>query len=192
MYPYNHKLGQKIQTDAVELCDQAFIAHFSLVPGAAENDNILATTPLANSPQSIIDNIVNPDVPRCLQIKGNQAGVTGEVVITGTNYSDQEISETITLNGATAVNGTKAFKTVTQIDLPVEVNVGTDSVSIGTIDKLGLPYKLSQDTVMMSHFNNALIVPTVEVSETNIELNTIKFDTAVFDGYKKVDIYLLV
>lgn len=196
MYPYNQKMGQTIQTnaDGVE-ADRGFLAHFQVAAAAAAAASataILAATALTDEAQAIITGITNPAVPRSLTVKGNAAGITGNVVITGTNYAGAVITETIALNGSTAVEGTKAFKTVAKIDLPVEVNVGTDTVSVGTGTKLGLPWLLIHNTVLAAFLDNAKegTAPTVTVSATAIESNTIKLNSAL--AGKVVDAYLIV
>lgn len=140
MYPYNHKAGQKIQTDidGVE-ADRGFLAHFQVAAAnaaAAGATAILAATALTAEAQAIVEDITNPVVPRSVTVKGNASGITGDVVITGTNAAGEEITETIALNGTGTIEGNKAFATITQVDLPVESHEGTDTVSIGTGTKL--------------------------------------------------------
>ncbi len=114
------------------------------------------------------------------------------MVIHGTNYNNEVITETIALNGNVAVNGAKAFKTVTQIDLPIQTHAGTDTVSVGFGDSLGLPFKLTHNTVLKTFLNNVLeaTAPTVTVSPTAFETNTVDLNSAL-DGHV-VDIYLIV
>lgn len=196
MYPYNHKMGQKLQTDASGIAsDRGIIAHFQV---SAENavatstDGILAATALTAEAQQITESITNPAVPRNVEIVGNALGITGNVVITGINYSGDEITETIALNGTTVVEGNKAFRTITQIELPIETNSGTDTVSVGFGEKLGLPYKLEHNTVLKTFLNNVLEVtaPTVTIDSASIENNTIKLNSAL--NGSNVDIYLIV
>lgn len=69
-----------------------------------------------------------------------------------------------------------------------------DTVSVGWNDKLGLPYKLSHNTIIqgMTFLNNTreAVEPTVAVSATAIESNTIDLSTAL--NGNQVDVYLLV
>ncbi|MGE4272066.1 MAG: hypothetical protein AB7E31_04250 [Desulfitobacterium sp.] len=193
MFPFNPK-GQFIKTDSGVLCDRGFIAHLNVRAAdavAASDTGVHAAIPLTEEEQDIITAITNPAVPRALRIKGNQAGVAGNVVITGTNYAGEIITETIVANGATAVEGDKAFKTVTKITVPVLVGAG-DSLSIGWNDKLGLPFKLVHNTVLFAYHDNAkeATAPTVTVSATAIESNTIDLNTAL--NGKAVDAYLIV
>lgn len=194
MNPYNHKLRQTLITDANGVaCDRGFIAHFKARdPVAAAVDSVLVATALTAESQTITEGITNPDYPRAIQIKGNAAGITGDVVISGTNYDDKSITETIALNGDTIVHGNKAFKTITSIELPVEVHVGTDTVSVGVNDKLGLPYKLTHNTILLAFLDNTQeeTAPTVAVSSTNIEDNIVDLNSAL-DG-TVVDLYLIV
>lgn len=196
MYPYNHKMGQKIQTnaDGVE-ADRAFLAHFQVAAAdaaAASATAIHAAITLTDAAQAITTGITNPAVPRSVTVKGNAAGITGNVVITGTNAAGEVITETIALNAANAVEGNKAFATITKIDLPAETNTGTDTVSIGTGTKLGLPWLLAHNTVLAAFLDNAKegTAPTVTVSTTAIESNTIKLNSAL--TAKVVDAYLIV
>jgi hypothetical protein len=124
MYPYNHKMGQRIQTDAVGVAvDRAFLAHIHIPADkapAASNDGVLSATNLGSAKQEISTGITNPAVPRNIRIKGNVLGIDGVVKITGTNFDGEEITENITANGTSAKDGDLAFKTVTQIDLPIQ------------------------------------------------------------------------
>ncbi len=126
MYPYNHKRGQRIQTDASGVAvARSFLAHFQ-VPAAdavaANTNGVMALTNLGAMVQSITAGLTNPAVPRNAQIDGNVSGITGNVKVYGTNYAGAVISETIALNGTTDVAGNLAFKTITKVDLPVQVH----------------------------------------------------------------------
>jgi len=147
---------------------------------------------MTSEAQVITEDITNPAVPRNLIVKGNASGITGDVVIEGTNIAGEAISETIALNGATAVEGNKAFATVTEINLPVEVHAGTDTVSVGFGNKLGMPFKLAHNTVLAAYLDNTIegTAPTVTLSTTAVESNTIKLNSALNE--KVVDAYLIV
>lgn len=193
---FNPFFGQKIKTHVKGLAaSMSFLSHIVIAAAdavGASNTTVHAAISLAAEAQEITTGITNPAVPRSIIVKGNAAGIAGDVVIHGTNYAGETISETIALNGATAVEGNKAFKTVTKIDLPAETHAGTDTVSIGRGEKLGLPYKLSKNTVIATYKDNVLegTPPTVTVSETAIESNTIDLNSAL--NSKAVDIYLIV
>lgn len=193
-YPYNPDLGQEIQTDLPGTqADRAFVAHVSwATPAAADADVVHAAVTLADGATTTVTiGITNPDVPRCLSITGNAATATGDVVITGTDIEGNALEETIVSTGAATVNGTKAFKTVTQIVFPAR-GAAADTISVGVSDKLGLPYKLAANTVLAAALNNVreATAPTVAVSSSDIESNTIDLNS-VLDG-TKVDAWLLV
>lgn len=175
--------------------ERGFISKFQISAAnavAQSNIDILAATALTAVAQFITEGITNPPVPRSIKVKGNAVGIAGDVVITGTNYLGVEITETIALNGSTAAEGDKAFKTVTQIDLPVETNVGTDTVSIGFGNKLGLPYRLSLDSVVAAYRDGTRegTLPTVATSKTDIELNTVLLNSAL--NGTQIDVLLIV
>ncbi len=196
MTPYNVNRNHKITTNVSGVSiKRGFIAHFQVSAADAEAQDltsVLAATSLTDSAQTITTNISNPTVPRSLRVKGNAVGITGDVVITGKNYANEEITETIALSGSDAVETTKAFKTITQIDLPVETHAGTDTVSVGCGNKLGLPFKLTHDTVLAAYRDNTKegTAPTVTVSETNIENNTVLLNSAI--NGTAIDVYLMV
>ncbi len=123
MYPYNHKRGQTIQTDAAGVSvDRAFVAHYnvSAASAVAESDTgTLAATDLDATAKSITTGLTNPAVPRNVKVKGNASGINNVVKVYGTNFAGDAISEEITPNGTTAVAGALAFATVTKVDLPV-------------------------------------------------------------------------
>lgn len=196
MYPYNHKNGQKIQTNADGVAvDRAFLAHFQVSATnatAGSSTGIHEAITLTDATQAITTSITQPSTPRNLSVTGNASGITGNIVIEGTNYNGDTITETIALNGTSTVEGTKAFATVTEINLPVETHIGTDTVSIGFGEVLGLPYKLSHNTVLATYLDNAKesTEPTVTVSSTALESNTINLSSAL--SGKIIDAYLLV
>ena len=136
--------------------------------------------------------ITSPTVARNLVVKGNQAGVAGNVVIAGTNMAGEAITETIIAADAAVVVGNKAFKTVTSITFPALAGAG-DTISIGTGAKLGIPYKLTY----ASQIHNAIFNGSAEnlaaqtVSSTVLESNTVTTTTAL-DGVKDLELVILV
>lgn len=127
--------GVNIKSDARERLDMAFLAHFQVAPAdavAADDDGVLAATNLGADAQEITTGISNPAVPRGMQVVGNVSGVVGNVKIDGTNYAGDAITETLALNEVTPKLGTKAFKTITKITLPVQVHTPRKQVETAT------------------------------------------------------------
>lgn len=149
-------------------------------PAAASATAVLAATAQTDAVQNITEGITNPVTPRNLTVKGNASGNAGNVVITGTNIRGEVITETIALSGASEVAGNKAFKTVTNIQLPVEVHAGTDTVSVGIGVKIALDRKYAKNEVLTATCDGVreTTFPTVAVSSSAIESNTISFNTA--------------
>ena len=200
MYPYNHKRGQTIQTDAKSAAvDRAFLAHFN-IPGAKAVAALTSGVHASLNGAAHLNTttgITNPAVPR--NITATAGGTAGDikaiqVVITGTNYNDEEITETLpafTENTAGTVVGTKAFKTVTKIDVPAHDGTGATTV-IGWGDLFGIPYKIDiPDLIIKKYFNKATDAGTLANSATALESNT--YDPAgTPDGAKDIDLYLIV
>lgn len=200
MYPFNHKMGQKIQTDVNGVSvDHAFLAHMqiSAVSAVATNNAGVHAAMTGVAQSAIKTGITSPVYPR--NITATAGGTATDikaiqVVITGTNYNDEAITETLpvfTVDTAGTVVGAKAFKTVTQIDVPAHDGSGA-TTTIGWGDKLGLPYKLTHNTVLAACLNNVKesTAPTITFSAAAIESNTIDLNSAL-DGHV-VDVYLIV
>jgi len=136
--------GGNIKTDVPGLSiDRAFLAHYQVAAAdaVAVSANGVAVANLGAATQSKTTGITNPAVPRALSIVGNVAGITGDVVVTGKNFALETISETLALNGVTTVQGSKAFKEVDSIALPVQVHTPVAQVetatAVGTISTAG-------------------------------------------------------
>lgn len=124
MYPYNHKMGQRIRSDIPGVAlDRSFLAHFHIdaedAP-AGSSDGVHAAMNLGAAVQAITTGITGPAVPRNIRIDGNVSGITGKVKITGTNFAGEVITEEIQADGTTAKDGALAFKSVTKIELPIQ------------------------------------------------------------------------
>ena len=145
----------------------------------------------------LTEDIEQPSVPR--NITATAGGVAGDikaiqVIIEGTNYANEEISEELpvfTVNTAGTVSGNKAFKTVTKITIPAHDGAGA-TTQIGYGEKLGLPYNLAHNTVVAVCRDNAreTTAPAVTVDAEKIENNTIDLHSAL--NGTVVDVYLIV
>lgn len=86
----------------------------------------------------------DPDVPRNLRVTKAASWDGGTITVTGTDQFDQPVSEVFNDDVETTV-GVKIFKTVTGAVKSIAAGVGGDGASIGTGDKLGLPYQLADE-----------------------------------------------
>lgn len=192
MAAMNPFMGELIQTNAPGVtCSWVQLANYELTPVAISNTAVLALTVLTAAPQTITVGITNPDVVRNVVIKGALAGSTGSVIVKGTDFAGNSITETIALSGVAVVVGLKAFATVNEIDLPVQSG-GGDGVSVGVGSKLGLPYLLTRNTIHSAFINNVLeaTAPTVAFDPVNISSNTVTLVSALAGTV--VDVYLIV
>jgi hypothetical protein len=122
--PVNPDIRNTIKTDAsgvpMQLCE---LAHINIPDAAAaDTDGVCTAAPLSAAVQEITTNISNPAVPRNITITGNVSGITGTITVTGKNYNLEEITEDLTANGMSTVASAKAFKSVSQIDLPIRTH----------------------------------------------------------------------
>lgn len=145
LYPYNPKLGQRLQTDASDVfVDAAFLAHIQIPAAkapAASSTGVHAAMNLGAAAQNITTGFTNPAVARNARIVGNVAGITGVVTIYGKNSAGEVISEALTANGTTVVDGAKAFAEFTRVALPIQNHTPVAQVetatAAGTVTKAG-------------------------------------------------------
>lgn len=178
MYPYNHKMGQKIQTNANISFDRGFLAHFQVSAAnavAASNTGVHAGVILSAGASNLAVNLTSPAVPRALRIKGNVAGIAGDVTITGTNYADETITEAIATNGVAVVEGSKAFKSVASVAFPARTHVPafqqeTIAVTVGSDKIATLVFTVT--AAGMTNSPKAVNVPVVAADDTAAEVAT--------------------
>lgn len=101
---------------------------------------------------------------------------TGNMVITGTDIDDVAITETVALASAVSVSSTKAFKTVTNINLPIKV--GSETINVGWGDKIGIPWLLGDaaDRPIVEATVNGVIegtAPTLTANADDLAKNLI-------------------
>ncbi|WEK53325.1 MAG: hypothetical protein P0Y55_12085 [Candidatus Cohnella colombiensis] len=197
---YNPKNG-RLKTDASGVnVKRGFPAHLVIEAAQATAPNtagIRAAAASTGSTSVFTTGITQPSVPRNITATagGTAADIKAiQVIIEGTNFNDEVITETLpafTASTAGTVTGIKAFKTVTKITIPAHTNTGA-TTAIGFGKKLGIPYKLPHNTVLFAALDNVreATAPTVTNSATAIENNTVDLNTAL--NSKQVDVYLVV
>lgn len=117
-----------------------------------------------------------PDFSRNATIVAS-GSATGNVVVNGTNIRGDVITETLALNGTSAVTGAKAFDTITSIVLPT---VNTTTVNVGIGVKLGLDRCMSEAAVINAYADGTkeATAPTVAFDSDEVEKNTMSTNTA--------------
>jgi hypothetical protein len=166
------------------------------VSGAGVADVIPAFTDIGVAAVHVTATITNPVVPR--NITATAGGTSADVkaiavIVVGTNRAGAAISETLTaftVNTTGTVTGNKAFATITYIDVPAHDGTGA-TTAIGTGAKLGLPYKFLRDPLVNAYLANVREAtrPTVAVSATALESNTVTLSTALDGTAVVVDLY---
>jgi hypothetical protein len=110
-------------------------------PDALDADGICASQSASGAHTLTLDGalvqagVAILDVPRNVIVDSGGAD-TAVLTITGTDVFGATVVEALTLNGATAVAGKKAFKTITRITSSATISNGA---FVGTGDVLGLP-----------------------------------------------------
>lgn len=144
----------------------------------------------------ITTDITNPPCGR--NITATAGGTAGDIkaiqVTVKGKYRGNAVTDVLpafTVDTTGIVTGSKAFDEIDEIDIPAMDGLGA-TVSVGYGDKLGLPVKLTHDTVLATYVNNAKegTPAAVAFDEANIENNTL--DPASSLAGTVVDAYLMV
>lgn len=100
----------------------------------------------------------------CLSVVASGAS-SSVITIDGFDYLGQPMTETVTLNGTTAVAGNKCFKYISKVSTPASTAV---TVSITRKLKLGLPFRtvkiLSEERDGVVSTTGVLVAPTTSAS----------------------------
>ncbi len=133
--------------------------------------------------------ITNPTTPRLLTVTGNQATVTGNVIIIGTDFADAALTDTIASSGTSTVASTKAFKTVTSIEIPTR-GAASDTIAVGTSAKVGFPIAIPQTTrVLVKNFDGATDGGTITAGAT--AALSVYAASGTFDGTKVLELVFI-
>lgn len=124
-------------------------------PAAIDVDGIIeaytgAASAIALDGALVSDGVATLDVPRNLVVDSGGAD-DAVLTFTGTDEYGQTMIESITLNGATAVSGKKAFKTVTAVSASKALANGA---FVGTGDVLGLPVYLPAGAYVLAELED--------------------------------------
>jgi hypothetical protein len=120
---------------------------FDIVPATASATAVCAAQAIAAAGNATINGasasggVATLDVARAVNVDSTNAGDTTQTVtVTGTDYWGQAQTETITMNGTTAVAGLKAFKTITAVAVSAAL---AGNLTVGSTDVFGLPYRIT-------------------------------------------------
>lgn len=131
---------------------------YNIVPVVLDADGICAQQTLAGAGNATLNGALASggtvilDVPRNVIVDAVGAA-TAVLTITGTDTYGIPMSEAITLNGATAVSGAKAFKTITSI----AASAAATDFFVGTGDVFGLPIRANTRNFVLTAWNGAFV-----------------------------------
>lgn len=153
---------------------------------AADADGVHAAIASKTTAQTITTDITNPPCPRNIYVTpGGTTGdvKAGDIVVYGTNFADQAISETFTFeeDQETAVTGSLAFKTVNKITVAAQDGTGA-TFTVGFGEKIGLPVMLSVKPLVFALDDGVIMTaPVVTADADELEKNVIDMDGSL-DG----------
>ncbi len=130
---------------------------YEITPVAIATNNIATAQAVAGAGNLTLNGtlvtagVATFDVPRSVQTTSTgSTDTTQTLTFYGTDYIGQTMAETVTLNGTNVVLGAKAFLTVTRI---AASGVAIGSVSAGTGDKFGVPYRINKKGSMQAFWD---------------------------------------
>lgn len=110
---------------------------------------------------------VTLDVPRALQIVSSNTDAAVLTVL-GTDVYGRPMSEAITLNATTVVNGKKAFKTISSVTASAAV---ANLAKVGTTDILGLPVFMPAAGFIVGEIVNGMPVGSGGATQVQFYIN---------------------
>jgi len=130
------------------------------------------------------------DVPRNITIKRTVSvapDTIGDITVTGTNYDDTVITEVFTVGAdGVVVEGTKAFKTVTEVKgSTYTLDDTADTIEVGIGNLIGCHFPANDvDDIMLAVFGTDIITLDGVAISTPIttEGTTVDANTSTYDG----------
>ena len=151
---------------------------------AADDDGVLVATATKTTAQVITTMTKQPPCARNVTVKsGGEAGdlKASKITVRGTNIAGAEIYEEfdVTVDTALDAAGTKAFKSVTAVEIPAQ-DGATATIQVGWGVKYGLPVMLDGQTPMWGYIDGKLeaTAPTLVTDDNELEKNVVSFNTA--------------
>ena len=152
----------------------------------ADADALLADqATAADAVTTVTTFLAQPPFPRSITILpgGTTADVkAGNITVAGTNINDEAITEDVAIlaDAATAVETTKAFKTVTSISFIAQDGAAA-TYDVGFGDKLQFPFMSATNIVLDAYLDGVreATFPTVTLDADEIEKNTIDLSSAL-------------
>lgn len=146
--------------------------------------------------QTLTTGITNPPTARAISATagGTAASIpAAAVTVKGTDANGDALTEALpAFTAATAgtKTGSKAFATVTEIDIPATFPSAV-TVSIGLGAALGLPFAVTRDTVIAGFLDGVResTRPTVVIDADDVSGNTIALSSALDGSAVIVDLY---
>ena len=174
---------------------------YDVVPVALDTDGICAQQTLAGAGSALINGAlassgtVTLDVPRNVIVDAAGAA-TAVLTVTGTDVYGIPMSEAITLNGATAVSGKKAFKTITS----VAASAAATNFFVGTGDVFGLPIRADSRNYVQTAWGGAFVttgtftaaVATSPATTTTGDVRGTFAPADAADASKRLTLYVFV
>jgi hypothetical protein len=167
------------------------VAQYEIAPLADDAEAFLEETALTAEVQTITAFDGEVDVPRQILITTGNATMAGDIVLTGTDFNGDTLTETVSMvgdDGLTEYLATKMFASITQVVLPIQTAPG-DTVAIGSTDVVGFPFIYSENTVFLVTHDGT--IDSTYTMAANADKNKCTFEpTSALDG-NTINVYFL-
>lgn len=147
-------LGREYVWDLIPQTLQAASIAASQTPAAAGNLTLTAGTSTQSVVRSNGQTVVQLDCARAVSVTQVTAGTARAFTVSGYDYYGQPMTEIITSIAGSTVSGNKAFYQISSISV---AGATTTAVTVGTTDKLGIPFRVfDAGYVVRVGWNNVL------------------------------------
>lgn len=137
------------------------VFRYTVVPAALSANGVAASQAVAAAGNLTLNGalvtagVAVLDVPRAVSIVSTNAGDTTQTAtVAGLSVYGGPMSEVITFNGTTTVNGKKAFKKITSVRVSAAL---AGNGAVGVSDVIGLPYRAPSRDYVLTAQNGAFV-----------------------------------
>jgi len=177
--------------DNPQRAEQGGLSLFLGAPILADVDRIVTSADWADGALSVA---AQPDVPRNVTVNVTDANASitgGTCTIVGTDHLGRAVTEVMDITDGLTFTGTKIFASVTSAtiaDTAGSAASGTDLITIGVGNVIGVPFDLTASTeVKHSYLGGTRLTATVT---TGISLSGVDASSGTYDGSKMLHVYV--
>lgn len=183
------RLPTPAEKETLQALTVGCISCFMGAPLLADVDRIVTAVDWGDGALTIAAQPATPCNITAVLTDANDSVTAGILTITGVDPMGRTVVETLDLTDGKTLTGTKIFASVTSAVISGTagtVAAGTDQVTVGVGNVIGLPMDLtSDDEVMAVWFDNTFVpIASLDAIATGESTSGINYSSGTYDGTK--------